>query len=160
MPPDQLDAVVEAHADGGTSDEVRLPPGPAELVDPVSGVQVAPGLLTAVVTAPAVLHVALAILTVWAVRRRLHNLAWAVGLTMPLVWGTTTLAKTLASRPRPPTALPLITAAGWGYPSAHLSTLTALIVLALAALLLAALVGTLAAGRQARTHPGAALRSE
>ena len=34
------------------------------------------------------------------------------------------------------------------------------IVLALAALLLAALVGTLAAGRQARTHPGAALRSE
>lgn len=51
VPPDQLDAVVEAHADGGTSDEVRLPPGPAELVDPVSGVQVAPGLLTAVVTA-------------------------------------------------------------------------------------------------------------
>lgn len=50
VPPDQLDAV-EAHADGGTSDEVRLPPGPAELVDPVSGVQVAPGLLTAVVTA-------------------------------------------------------------------------------------------------------------
>ena len=34
------------------------------------------------------------------------------------------------------------------------------IVLALAALLLAALVGTLAAGRQARTHPGAVLRSE
>lgn len=90
----------------------------------------------AVVTAPAVLHVALAILTVWAVRRRLHNLAWAVGLTMPLVWGTTTLAKTLASRPRPPTALPLITAAGWGYPSAHLSTLTALIVLALAGVVL------------------------
>lgn len=34
------------------------------------------------------------------------------------------------------------------------------IVLALAALALAALVGTLAAGRQARTHPGAVLRSE
>ena len=51
VPPDQVDAVVEAHAEGGTSDEVRLPPGPAELVDPVSGVQVAPGLLTAVVTA-------------------------------------------------------------------------------------------------------------
>ena len=51
VPPDQADAVVEAHAEGGTPDEVRLPPGPAELVDPVSGVQVAPGLLTAVVTA-------------------------------------------------------------------------------------------------------------
>ncbi len=51
VPPDQVDPVVAAHAGGSTSEEVRLPKGPAELVDPVSGVQVAPGLLTAVVTA-------------------------------------------------------------------------------------------------------------
>lgn len=49
--PDQVDPVVAAHAGGSASEEVRLPKGPAELVDPVSGVQVAPGLLTAVVTA-------------------------------------------------------------------------------------------------------------
>lgn len=51
VPPDQVDPVVAAHAGGSASEEVRLPKGPAELVDPVSGVQVAPGLLTAVVTA-------------------------------------------------------------------------------------------------------------
>ena len=90
----------------------------------------------AVVTTPTVAYVALGALTVWAVRRRLHNLAWASGISIPLLWGATTLAKQVVARPRPTTALPLITAEGWSYPSAHMATTTALVVLVLGAAVL------------------------
>lgn len=90
----------------------------------------------AVVTMPAVLWTVVGVLVVWAARRRLHNLAWAMGLAIPLTWGAVTLAKQLAGRPRPPTGLPLVSAEGWAYPSAHVATATALAVLGLASVVL------------------------
>lgn len=90
----------------------------------------------AVVTMPVVAVIGLGILAVWAFRRKLHNLAWAMGIAGPLSWGLTTLAKNLLARPRPPTALPLVTNEGWGYPSGHLASVTAFVVLGLAAVVL------------------------
>ncbi|MDO5533527.1 MAG: diacylglycerol kinase family protein [Propionibacteriaceae bacterium] len=88
----------------------------------------------AIVTTPTVLYVVLAGLTFWAARRRLHNLAWAMGLSIPLGWGGNHLAKLIAGRPRPDTALPLITAEGWAYPSSHMTAATIVCVLVIAAM--------------------------
>jgi len=88
----------------------------------------------AVVTTPVVVYATLAGVTSWAARRRLHNLAWAMGLSIPLAWGGGQLVKVLVQRPRPPTAAPLITAEGWSYPSAHMVAVTVLAVMMIAAM--------------------------
>lgn len=82
----------------------------------------------ALVTTPTVVFVALALLALWAARRRLSNLAWAIGLSIPLTLGTYQLLKLFFRRPRPDTAAPLITAEGWSYPSGHMAALTVLAV--------------------------------
>jgi len=89
----------------------------------------------ALVTTPVVLYVALASLAWWAARRRLSNLAWGVGLSIPLTWAAIEAIKAAVRRPRPPTAQPLITAEGWAYPSGHLTALTVLAVMVAAAML-------------------------
>ena len=89
----------------------------------------------AVVTAPVVVYAALGVLTLWAARRRLHNLAWAIGLAIPLAWGGSQVAKLLVRRDGPPTAAPLITAERWAYPSSHLTAVTVLVVMIVAAML-------------------------
>lgn len=55
----------------------------------------------AVLTLPVVVTVVVGVLAVWAARRRLHNLAWAMGIGAPLTWGATNIAKTVVARPRP-----------------------------------------------------------
>ncbi|MFV0451912.1 MAG: diacylglycerol kinase family protein [Propioniciclava sp.] len=79
----------------------------------------------ALVSSPVMLFLGLAVALGWAVRHRLNHLAWAMGLAIPLVWGGSHLAKLLFGRMRPPTALPLITAEGYGYPSGHMMAITA-----------------------------------
>lgn len=88
----------------------------------------------AVVTTPVVLYTILAGVTFWAARRRLHNLAWAIGLSIPLGWGGGLLAKWVVGRPRPATAAPLITAEGFGYPSSHMVASTVLAVMIIASM--------------------------
>lgn len=90
----------------------------------------------AVVTTPVVMYTLLAGLAVWAGRRRLTNLAWAAGLSIPLAWGSTQIVKLWVRRPRPATAAPLITTEGWAYPSAHVTAMTVLAVLLVAAMVL------------------------
>ena len=80
----------------------------------------------AIVTTPTVVYTVLAAVTFWAARRRLHNLAWAMGASIPLGWGGAQLVKALVRRPRPDTAAPLITAEGWAYPSSHMVAITVL----------------------------------
>lgn len=88
----------------------------------------------AVVTTPVVSYCGLAVLTLWAARRHLHNLAWAIGLSIPLAWGGSQLAKVLVHRPGPPTAAALITAEGWSYPSGHLTAVTVLVIMIVASM--------------------------
>ncbi len=88
----------------------------------------------AIVTTPTVVYTLLAGTTFWAARRRLHNLAWAIGLSIPLGWGGAQVAKMLARRPRPDTAAPLITAEGFAYPSSHMVAATVLAVMVIAAM--------------------------
>ena len=88
----------------------------------------------AILTTPTVLYAVLAGLTLWAARRRLHNLAWAMVLSIPLGWGSSQLVKVIVQRPRPDTALPLITAEGYAYPSSHMTAATIVAVLVIAAM--------------------------
>lgn len=88
----------------------------------------------AVVTTPVVVYTLLAGVTVWAARRRLHNLALAIGLSIPLAWGGSTLLKLTVQRARPATAAPLITADGFAYPSAHMVAATVLAVMIIASM--------------------------
>lgn len=78
-----------------------------------------------IVTMPGVLFFGLAVAVWWASRRRLNHLAWAMGLAIPIVWGGTYIAKYLFHRLRPPTAIPLISAEGYSYPSGHMMAITA-----------------------------------
>lgn len=90
----------------------------------------------AVVTTPVVMYVLLAGFALWAARRRLTNLAWAAGLVIPLAWGSNHIVKLWARRPRPGTAANLITAEGWSYPSAHMTAVTVVAVMFVAAMVL------------------------
>lgn len=102
-------------------------------VDPMSATgQVLAAI--AVVTTPVVVYGTLAVLIAWAARRRLHNLAWAIGLSIPLAWGGNQLLKLAFRRARPDAAVPLITAEGWAYPSSHMTAVTVLAVLVIAAM--------------------------
>lgn len=88
----------------------------------------------AVVTVPYVQFVGLALLALWASRRRLNNLAWAAGLAIPFTFGAYQVAKLAFARPRPPTSPDLITSEGYGYPSAHMTAITVLVVMLVAGL--------------------------
>lgn len=90
----------------------------------------------ALLTTPTMVYVALALVSWWAARRRLSNLAWAAGLSIPITWGLIQATKVLFQRPRPDTALPLLTAEGYAYPSGHLTAATVLGVIVLAAMVL------------------------
>ncbi len=80
---------------------------------------------------PAVSYTVVGILSVWAWRRRLRNLAWALAATIPLGVGSERLLKELVARERPAMAVPLVTE-GFAYPSGHLIGISALAVLAIA----------------------------
>ncbi|MDO5498197.1 MAG: diacylglycerol kinase family protein [Propionibacteriaceae bacterium] len=89
----------------------------------------------AIVTWPGILYAAVAIVGLWAFRRRLRNLAYALWLTVPLGWGGHLLLKAIFTRPRPAATLDLITGHGWAYPSGHMTASTVLVAMTLAAVL-------------------------
>lgn len=110
-------------------DAAVLSPGPT--ADSTSGQILA---AIAIVAAPVVVYTLLLALSAWAWQRRLQRLAWAVLASIPLTWGLTHLLKDAIARPRPPAALPLITAGGWAYPSSHVAAATVAVIMATAAM--------------------------
>lgn len=86
----------------------------------------------AIFTTPVVMYATLAVLAVWAFRRRLRNLAYALLLAIPLGWGSARVFKALFARERPLADLDLITGTGWSYPSGHLTAMTVVTTLAIA----------------------------
>ena len=86
-----------------------------------------------IVTLPGVVAAALALVSVWAWRRRLRNLAMALLLSVVLAWGGNWVLKHLVARTRPSSPLEdVITHAGYAYPSGHMTmtTTAALMVIA------------------------------
>lgn len=79
-----------------------------------------------IVTVPSVVAVAMVVVSVWAWRRRLRNLAWALVIASALSWGGNHLFKMAIRRARPSSALDhLITYQGSSYPSGHVAMTTA-----------------------------------
>lgn len=110
-------------------DSSAVPPGPT--AESAAGQILA---AIAIVAAPAVLYTLLLLLGVWAWQRRLQRLAWAIVASIPVTWGLTHLIKAAVGRPRPPAALPLITAQGAAYPSSHVAAATVAVIMAIAAM--------------------------
>lgn len=99
---------------------------------------------------PYVSYGVLLVLALWAWRRRLRNLALASGGAIPIAWLSTSALKYQFGRPRPPTVVPLVTAEGLAYPSAHMVAISALVTVGIAAVVVirrnGALVWVIAAG--------------
>jgi diacylglycerol kinase (ATP) len=83
------------------------------------------GSAVAMVSWPGVPYAILLGIAVWAVRRRLRQLALALALTVVLAWAGASLLKLWLARPRPVDALPLITTSGMSYPSGHVAAIVA-----------------------------------
>lgn len=90
----------------------------------------------ALLTWPGVQYLVLVAIAVWAWRRRLRHLSIASIVTGVASWTANSIVKYLVARPRPASAVELITSAGWSYPSSHMSAaatiVTMLIVVAAA----------------------------
>jgi diacylglycerol kinase (ATP) len=80
----------------------------------------------ALLTWPGFEYAALAAIALWAVRRRLRQLAVALLLVIALAWGGVALLKITFQRPRPEQALELLTATGYAYPSGHMAGVVAM----------------------------------
>lgn len=85
------------------------------------------------VTHPIVICAALVILGLWALRRRLRHLGYAVVLAGLLSWLAAELLKVLIRRPLPPSPLSYaISYHGYAYPSSHMAVATAAVVVVVA----------------------------
>lgn len=92
-------------------------------VDPLSVVgQLATAF--ALITEPVLVYLSLLLLALWAFRGRMRNLAGALALMVVIGWGGGGLVRLLIARPRPADALPLLSTAGYAYPSSHLTAAT------------------------------------
>jgi len=80
----------------------------------------------ALLTWPGFEYAALAAIAIWAIRRRLRQLAVALVLVIIFGWGGVNLLKIIFQRPRPEQALDLLTATGYAYPSGHMTGVMAL----------------------------------
>jgi diacylglycerol kinase (ATP) len=80
----------------------------------------------ALLTWPGFEYAALAAIAIWAIRRRLRQLAVALVLVIIFGWGGAGLLKITFQRPRPEQALDLLTATGYAYPSGHMTGVMAL----------------------------------
>ncbi|HLT62068.1 MAG TPA: diacylglycerol kinase family protein, partial [Microlunatus sp.] len=94
----------------------RAAPPPITLASPAG--QIASAI--SFVTWPGIPYAILLCIAVWALRRRLRQLALALALTIVLAWGGGAGLKLLIGRPRPDGALPLLTSTGLSYPSGHM----------------------------------------
>jgi diacylglycerol kinase (ATP) len=84
------------------------------------------GAALALLTWPGFEYAALAAIALWALRRRLRQLAVALILVIALGWGGVALLKISFQRPRPEQALDLLTTTGYAYPSGHMAGVVAL----------------------------------
>ncbi|HTF40727.1 MAG TPA: phosphatase PAP2 family protein, partial [Propionibacteriaceae bacterium] len=80
----------------------------------------------ALLTWPGFEYAALAAIALWAVRRRLRQLAVALVLVIAFGWGGASLLKIIFQRPRPEHDLDLLTATGYAYPSGHMTAVVAM----------------------------------
>jgi diacylglycerol kinase (ATP) len=97
----------------------------APVLDPDSGTAEIVGAF-ALLTWPGLEYAALAAIALWAVRRRLRQLAVALLLVIAFAWGGAGLLKITFKRPRPEQALDLLTATGYAYPSGHMTGVVAM----------------------------------
>ena len=103
-----------------TFDESLVPP-PLDPASPTAQIAAA----FALVTWPGLSYAAILGIAVWAFRHRLRALAVALVLIAVLGWGLAELCRLVFQRPRPDYALDLITATGYSYPAAHLTSAVA-----------------------------------
>ena len=89
----------------------------------------------AVVTVPAIVSLALLLLSVWAWRHRLRRLARGIATAAALTWVVVHAVALIVRRPRPPASPDLISALGWSYPSAHVAVAMAAAILVTVTLL-------------------------
>ena len=86
-----------------------------------------------IVTLPGVLATGMLLVSMWAWRRRLRNLAWALVLSTALAWGGNHVLKAVFARPRPSSPMDdIITHSGWAYPSGHVAMATSCVVMVIA----------------------------
>ena len=78
----------------------------------------------ALITEPLLIYFSLLVMAAWAFRNRMRSLAGALALMVVVGWGGGDLIRLLIARPRPADALPLISTAGYAYPSGHLTAVT------------------------------------
>ena len=79
----------------------------------------------AVLTWPLVIWGGLIAMAIWAWRRRLRRLAWALLASGGVAWAVSALVKRFVRRPRPESAFgDLFTSSGWAYPSTHMVMIT------------------------------------
>ncbi|MGJ3508230.1 diacylglycerol kinase family protein [Enemella sp. A6] len=93
---------------------------PPALTSPVG--QIASAI--AVFTHPFVIYPVLLILAVWAWRRRLRLMSWALLFSLPIGALGRWLIAQIFARPRPDDGLVLITQSGFAYPSGHVTATT------------------------------------
>lgn len=79
----------------------------------------------AMLTWPVLVLGALVVVAIWAVRRRMRNLAAALALTALLAGLVPTVLRRLVRRDRPDQLVDIITTAGFSYPSGHMTAITA-----------------------------------
>ena len=101
-------------------DERFLAP-PLDPASPVAEIAAA----FALVTWPGISYAAILGIAAWAFRHRLRQLAIALIMMAVLGWGLAELGRLAFQRPRPDTALDLLTATGYSYPAAHLTSTVA-----------------------------------
>ena len=101
-------------------DERFLAP-PLDPASPVAEIAAA----FALVTWPGISYAAILGIATWAFRHRLRQLAIALIMMAVLGWGLAELGRLAFQRPRPDTALDLLTATGYSYPAAHLTSTVA-----------------------------------
>lgn len=78
----------------------------------------------ALVSSPVIVYGVVAGFALWAFRRRLNRLCWAMAASIPVAVGAVYLLKAWFGRPRPAFVVPLISAEGLSYPSAHMTAAT------------------------------------
>ena len=84
------------------------------------------GAAFALLTWPGFEYAALAVIALWAARRRLRQLAVALILVIIFSWGGVAALKLIFQRSRPEQALDLLTSTGHSYPSGHVAGAVAL----------------------------------
>lgn len=100
---------------------------PPDLASPAGQIAAAIALLTW----PGLQYLILIPLAVWAWRRRLRHLSVTAIVSGVVSWTLNLVVKVLVDRPRPATALDLITTAGHSYPSSHLTATSTIVTIAM-----------------------------